>query len=68
LDFERTCELNLAVLARFDEVQEVNREAALQAREIFTSVLRLSLQWDALVRQIENTGPHYAGKYRTPTN
>jgi ribulose-5-phosphate 4-epimerase/fuculose-1-phosphate aldolase len=68
LDLERTCELNLAVLARFDEVQEVTREAALQAREVFTSAARLSLQWNALVRQIENAGPHYAGKYRTPTN
>jgi hypothetical protein len=61
---ERTCELNLGVLARFDEVKEVTREAALQAKEVFTSPARLFLQWNALVRQIEDTEPHYAGKYR----
>jgi ribulose-5-phosphate 4-epimerase/fuculose-1-phosphate aldolase len=63
LDLERTCELNLAVLARFDEVKEIGREAALQARGVFTSPARLSLQWNALVRQIESTEPHYAGRY-----
>jgi ribulose-5-phosphate 4-epimerase/fuculose-1-phosphate aldolase len=68
LDLERTCELNLAVLARFDEVQEITREVALQAREVFTSPPRLYLQWNALVRQIEHAEPHYAGKYRTPTH
>jgi ribulose-5-phosphate 4-epimerase/fuculose-1-phosphate aldolase len=68
LDLERTCELNLAVLSRFDEVQEVSREAALQAREVFTSPGRLYLQWNALVRQIERADPHYAGKYGTPAN
>ena len=68
LDLERACELNLAVLARLDEVQEVAREAALQAREVFTSPPRLYLQWSALVRQVEHAEPHYAGKYRTPIN
>jgi ribulose-5-phosphate 4-epimerase/fuculose-1-phosphate aldolase len=68
LDLERTCELNLAVLARFEEVQEVAREAALQAREVFTSPMRLYLQWNALVRQIEHDEPHYAGKYGTRAN
>jgi ribulose-5-phosphate 4-epimerase/fuculose-1-phosphate aldolase len=68
LDLERACELNLAVLARLDEVQEVTREAALQARDVFTSAPRLYLQWNALVRQIEHAEPHYAGKYRMNTN
>jgi ribulose-5-phosphate 4-epimerase/fuculose-1-phosphate aldolase len=61
LDLERTCELNLSVLARWDEVIEVPRDAALQVKEIFTSYARLSLQWSALVRQIEHQGSHYAG-------
>ena len=65
LDLERTCELNLGVLARFDEVKEVTREAALQAKQVFTSPARIFLQWNALVRQIEDAEPHYAGKYRT---
>lgn len=53
LDMERTCELNLALLARWDEAIEVPREPAEQARAVFTSPGRLQLQWDALVRQIE---------------
>ncbi|HMJ55354.1 MAG TPA: class II aldolase/adducin family protein [Polyangiaceae bacterium] len=68
LDLERTCELNLAVLSRFDEVKEVGRDAALQARNVFTSPARLFLQWNALVRQIESTEPHYAGRYRMSSN
>ncbi|MBM4361270.1 MAG: class II aldolase/adducin family protein [Deltaproteobacteria bacterium] len=53
LDLERTCELNLAVLARWDEVIEVPAAVALQAREVFTSFGRLYLQWEGLVRQVE---------------
>jgi ribulose-5-phosphate 4-epimerase/fuculose-1-phosphate aldolase len=68
LDLERTCELNLAVLSRFDEVKEVGRDAALQARNVFTSPARLFLQWNALVRQIESSEPHYAGRYRLSSN
>jgi len=68
LDLERTCELNLAVLARFDEVKEVPADAALQAKAVFTSEGRLYLQWHALVRQIEHAEPHYAGKYRIVSN
>jgi ribulose-5-phosphate 4-epimerase/fuculose-1-phosphate aldolase len=62
LDLERTCELNLAVLARWDEVIEVDAHTARQAKAVFTSVGRLYLQWRALVRQIENQKPHYAGR------
>ena len=68
LDLERTCALNLAVLARFDEVKEVGREAALQARGVFTNPARLFVQWNGLVRQIESNEPHYAGKYRMSSN
>jgi len=68
LDLERTCELNLAVLARFDEVKEVTGETALQAKEVFTSPGRIFLQWNALVRQIEDEEPHYAGRYRIRSN
>jgi ribulose-5-phosphate 4-epimerase/fuculose-1-phosphate aldolase len=63
LDLERTCDLNLAALARWDEVIEVPREAALQAKAVFTSLPRLSLQWSALVRQVEHQVPHFAGSY-----
>lgn len=62
LDLERTCELNLAVLARWDEVIEVDRAAALESKAVFTSPGRLYLQWQALVRQIEHQVPHYAGR------
>jgi ribulose-5-phosphate 4-epimerase/fuculose-1-phosphate aldolase len=61
LDMERTCELNLAVLSRWEEVVEIPRDAALQAKEVFTSSGRLYLQWNALVRQVEHQLPHYAG-------
>lgn len=61
LDLERTCELNLAVLARWEEAIEVTGEAALQARSVFTSPGRLYFQWNALVRQVEKQTPHYAG-------
>jgi ribulose-5-phosphate 4-epimerase/fuculose-1-phosphate aldolase len=61
LDLERTCELNLAVLPRWEEVIEVPREPALQAKNVFTSPGRLYLQWAALVRQVEHERPHYAG-------
>ncbi|HEY6558893.1 MAG TPA: class II aldolase/adducin family protein [Polyangiaceae bacterium] len=61
LDLERTCELNLAVLARWDEAIEVPPEPALQAKNVFTSAGRLYLQWAALVRQVEHELPHYAG-------
>jgi ribulose-5-phosphate 4-epimerase/fuculose-1-phosphate aldolase len=57
LDLERTCELNLAVLARWDEVIEVGAETAREAKAIFTSPGRLYLQWRALVRQIEAQKP-----------
>jgi ribulose-5-phosphate 4-epimerase/fuculose-1-phosphate aldolase len=63
LDLERTCELNIAVLPRWEEVKEVEREAALQAKQVYTSPGRLFLQWQALVRQIEPMKPHYAGTY-----
>jgi ribulose-5-phosphate 4-epimerase/fuculose-1-phosphate aldolase len=63
LDLERTCELNLGVLAAWDQVCEVAREPALQAKAVFTNPGRLYLQWAALVRQIENEKPHYAGRY-----
>jgi ribulose-5-phosphate 4-epimerase/fuculose-1-phosphate aldolase len=63
LDLERTCELNLAVLARWEEAIEVPREAALQAKAVFTNPVRLHLQWLGLVRQIEHQSPHYAGAY-----
>lgn len=53
LDLERTCELNLAVLAKWDDVIEVSGEAALQARSVFKSPGRLRFQWDALARQVE---------------
>jgi ribulose-5-phosphate 4-epimerase/fuculose-1-phosphate aldolase len=62
LDLERTCEINLAVLARYDEAIEVSREVALEAKRVFTSAGRLYLQWEALVRQIESGTPHYAGR------
>jgi ribulose-5-phosphate 4-epimerase/fuculose-1-phosphate aldolase len=62
LDLERTCELNLAVLARWDEVIEVDAATALEAKAVFTSQGRLYLQWQALVRQIEPLTPHYAGR------
>ena len=57
LDLERTCDLNLSVLARWSEAIEVPREAALQARAVFTSPGRLYFQWNALVRQIEKQEP-----------
>ena len=63
VDLERTCELNLAVLSRWEEVKEVEREAAVQAKQVFTSPGRLYLQWQALVRQVEPMKPHYAGSY-----
>jgi ribulose-5-phosphate 4-epimerase/fuculose-1-phosphate aldolase len=63
LDMERTCELNLAVLPRWEEALEVPREVALQAKSVFTSSGRLFLQWSALVRQVEHQVPHYAGSY-----
>jgi ribulose-5-phosphate 4-epimerase/fuculose-1-phosphate aldolase len=63
LDFERTCDLNLGVLAAWDSIVEVPREAALQSKAIFTSPGRLYLQWAALVRQVESLKPHYAGAY-----
>jgi ribulose-5-phosphate 4-epimerase/fuculose-1-phosphate aldolase len=63
LDMERTAELNLAVLSRWEEAIEVPREAALQAKSVFTSSLRLHLQWQALVRQVEHMKPHYAGSH-----
>jgi len=62
LDLERTCELNLAVLARWDDVIEVDRATALQSKAVFTSAGRLYLQWQALVRQIERQSPDYAGR------
>jgi ribulose-5-phosphate 4-epimerase/fuculose-1-phosphate aldolase len=62
LDLERTCELNLAVLARWDEVIEVDAAAARESKAVFTSAGRLYLQWRALVRQIEQQKPHYAGR------
>lgn len=62
LDLERTCELNLSVLARWDEAIEVPEEPALQAKEVFTSFGRLFLMWNALVRQVETMVPHYSGK------
>jgi ribulose-5-phosphate 4-epimerase/fuculose-1-phosphate aldolase len=61
LDMERTCELNLAVLSRWDEAIEIPRDAALQAKEVFINSGRLYLQWNALVRQVEHQLPHYAG-------
>jgi ribulose-5-phosphate 4-epimerase/fuculose-1-phosphate aldolase len=65
VDLERTCELNLAVLSRWEEVHEVERVAAEQAKQVFTSPGRLYLQWAALVRQVESMKPHYAGQYGT---
>jgi len=62
LDLERTCELNLAVLARWDDVIEVDRATALQSKAVFTSAGRLYLQWQALLRQIERQSPDYAGR------
>lgn len=53
LDMERTCELSLGVLAMWDRVVEVPREAALQTKAVFTSGVRIKLQWEALVRQVE---------------
>jgi ribulose-5-phosphate 4-epimerase/fuculose-1-phosphate aldolase len=44
LDLERTCELNLAVLARWDDVVEVDAATALQSKAVFTSEGRLYLQ------------------------
>jgi ribulose-5-phosphate 4-epimerase/fuculose-1-phosphate aldolase len=64
LDLERTCELNLGLLAAWNDVIEVPREAAEQARAIFTHELRITLQWNALVRQVEGLMPHYAGSLR----
>jgi ribulose-5-phosphate 4-epimerase/fuculose-1-phosphate aldolase len=61
VDLERTCELNLALLSRWEEIIEVDREAALASKAVFTSPGRLYLQWQALVRQIEHLTPHYAG-------
>ena len=61
LDMERTCELNLSVLGRWDDAIEVPHDVALQAKGVFTSMPRLYLQWAALVRQIEHQMPHYAG-------
>lgn len=63
LDLERTCELNLAALPCWEEIVEVPRDAALQAKAIFTSVPRLHLQFSALVRQVEHQTPHFAGSY-----
>jgi len=56
LDLERTCEINLALLPAWHDVIEVPREAALQAREIFKNPIRVQLQWNALVRQVEASG------------
>jgi len=66
LDLERTCELNLSVLARWEDVIEVDAATALQSRAVFTSPGRLYLQWHALVRQLENQTPHYAGRRASP--
>ena len=66
LDLERTCELNLSVLSRYDEVIEVPREAALQAKAVFTSAPRLALQWQALVRQIRTSGAALRRQLREP--
>ena len=56
LDLERSCEINLGLLAAWDDVIEVPREAALQAREIFKNPIRVLLQWNALVRQVGRAG------------
>jgi ribulose-5-phosphate 4-epimerase/fuculose-1-phosphate aldolase len=64
LDLERTCELNLAVLPRWNDVVEVPHEVALQARATFTNPGRIALQWYALVRQIARQEPHYACSLR----
>jgi ribulose-5-phosphate 4-epimerase/fuculose-1-phosphate aldolase len=64
LDLERTCELNLSLLACWDQVIEVPRETALDAKESLTSFARIFLQWGGLVRQIERQTPHYAGSPR----
>jgi ribulose-5-phosphate 4-epimerase/fuculose-1-phosphate aldolase len=65
LDLERTCELNLAVLAKWNDVVEVPHDVAVQARATFTNPGRIALQWFALVRQIARQEPHYAGSLRT---
>ena len=50
--WEASRPLSLGVLAMWDRVIEVPREAALQSKAVFTSRVRLQLQWDALVRQV----------------
>ena len=67
LDLERTCELHLAVLPRWNEVVEVPHDVAVQARATFTNPGRIALQWYALVRQIARQEPHYAGSLRAGT-
>jgi ribulose-5-phosphate 4-epimerase/fuculose-1-phosphate aldolase len=65
LDLERTCELALALLPKWDDVVPVPDEAAAQARATFTHPVRIALQWRALVRQVAKQEPHFAGSLRT---
>ena len=63
LDMERTCELNLWAM-KAGEIKEVDGEVAAITKMVFSSEPRVMLQWNALVRQIENEEPHYAGSLR----
>lgn len=53
LDLERTCELNLSLLAAWDHIIEVPHEPAVQARATLTHPGRNMLQWAGLVRQVQ---------------
>ena len=52
IDLERACEMNLRALASGQELKEVPRESALQARSVYTNDMRWGFTWQALIRQL----------------
>ncbi len=52
IDLERACEINLKALATGQELREVPRESALQAKTVYTNPMRWGFSWQALIRQL----------------
>lgn len=53
IDLERACDMNLRALATGRELKVVPRESALQAKSVYTTPMRWSFAWQALVRQLD---------------
>jgi ribulose-5-phosphate 4-epimerase/fuculose-1-phosphate aldolase len=59
IDFDRSCDLNLRVLATGRKVPQVPPEAARQARQVQTTALRWGLQWPGVVMDLNRHETDY---------